>query len=56
MLFRIKSSTVCIRCFHLVFFRNILFPAAFRYALDWWRGGAVTRCVRSTKLLYAGPS
>jgi len=23
--------------------------------MAWWRGVAVTRCVESTKLLYAGP-
>jgi len=24
-------------------------------SMGWWRGVAVTRCVRSTKLTYAGP-
>jgi len=25
------------------------------FILGWWRGVAVTRCVRSAKLLYTGP-
>jgi len=26
-----------------------------RHTLGWWRGVVVTRLIRSTKLLYAGP-
>jgi len=45
---------------HFISFHVCCFVRVFRDemqmdVLGWWRGVAVTRFIRSTKLLYAGP-